>query len=153
MVLLAGAARSAVRQRAWFDTAHITTAGVRDLPDAYTVDALYGEYLATRHAAGTAEKWLRRAIGLYPGDPEVHVELANLYVEAGLWPAAEAMFEEALQIDPKLSSARVGVVLCRIQAKDFAGARKQADIGVASGESVDTFKQLLAAIDSGSKTP
>jgi hypothetical protein len=151
IVLLSGVVRSAARQRAWFDTAHITTAGVRDLSDAYTVNALYGEDLATRHAAGTAEKWLRRAIGLYPDDPEVQVELANLYVDAHLWPAAEATFRKAVEIDPKLSSARAGVVLCRVQAKDYAGARKQALIGLSSGESPDTFKQLIAAIDSASK--
>jgi protein O-mannosyl-transferase len=153
VALIGGAMRSATRSRDWFDTAHITTAGVRDLSDAYTVNALYGEFLATQGgAAGTAEKWLRRAITLYPDDPEARVELANLYVNAGLWPAAESTFREALAVDPGLASARAGVVLCRIQAKDFAGAREQATLGVASGESVDTFKRLLAAIDSASKS-
>jgi tetratricopeptide (TPR) repeat protein len=152
LVLLAGTIRSAMRQRDWFDTGHIATAAVRDLPNAYTVDALYGEYLATRRAAGTAEKWLRRSIALYPDDPEVHVELANLYVNAHLWPAAESTFRKALEIDPNLSSARAGLVLCLVQTKDYAGARQQAQIGVASGESAETFKQLLAAIDSASKT-
>ena len=151
VVLLAGVVRSSTRQRDWFDTAHITTAGVRDLPNAYSVDALYGEYLATRRASGSAEKWLRRGIALYPYDPEVHVELANLYVNARLWPAAESTFKKALEIDPKLSSARAGLVLCLVQAKDYTDARKQAQIGVESGESSETFEQLLAAIDSASK--
>jgi len=153
MALIAAAARSAMRQRDWFDTGYIATAGVRDLPNAYTVDALYGEYLATRRAAGTAEKWLRRSIALYPRDPEIHVELANLYVDAHLWPAAESTFKQALAIDPKLSSARAGLVLCFIQAKDYSAAREQAQIGVASGQSTDTFRQLIAAIDSAAKKP
>jgi hypothetical protein len=153
VVLIAGVVRSAGRQRDWFDTAHITTAAVRDLPDAYTVDALYGEYLATRGAAGTAEKWLRRSIALYSKDPEPLVELANLYVNARLWTAADSTFRKALVIDPKLSSARAGLVLCLLQMKNFSDARAQAEIGVASGESVDTFRRLVSAIDSASKKP
>jgi hypothetical protein len=153
LLLVAGAMRSAIRQRDWFDTAHLTTAGVRDLPNAYTVDALYGEYLAdTRRASGSAEKWLRRAIALYPFDAEVHVELANLYAAKGVWSAAESTFTKAVAIDPKLASARAGLVLCRVQAKDYDGARREAEIGVANGESVDTFKRLLIAIDSASQT-
>ncbi|HEY4304566.1 MAG TPA: hypothetical protein VGM82_08875 [Gemmatimonadaceae bacterium] len=153
VVLFAGALRSMLRQRAWFDTAHITTAGVRDLPDAYTVDALYGEDLATRRAYGTAEKWLRRSIALFGTDPEVHVELANLYVSNNQWAAAESTFNQALAIDPKLSSARAGLVLCLVHAKNYVDARKQAEIGVASGESVETFTRLVAAIDSAAKMP
>jgi hypothetical protein len=151
--LLAGLIRSAVRQRAWFDTGHITTAGVRDLPNAYTVNALYGEYLATRRAAGTAEMWLRRAMALFPSDAEPVVELGNLYVEAKVWPAAQAMFRRALAIDSASASARAGLILCLVQAKDYAAARAEAETGVAQGTAVATFRQLIAAIDSAAKAP
>jgi hypothetical protein len=150
-VLIAAAARSALRQRAWADNAHILTAAARVLPNAYTVDALYGEFLATQGATGSAERWLLRAIALYPSDPEIHVELANLYTAANRWPAAQSLFSQALAIDSTLPSARAGLVLCLVHAHDYRNARAQAELGIQSGLSVETFRELVTAIDAAER--
>jgi hypothetical protein len=153
LLLLAAGLRSLVRQPEWLDTGHIATAAARDLPEAYTVDALYAEYLATRRAAGTAEKWMRRSIALFPRDPETIVELASMYVDARLWPRAEMTFKQALDVDPTSPSARAGLVLCLVETRDYTAARAQAQLGLDSGKSTDTFRRLLTAIDSASKRP
>jgi Flp pilus assembly protein TadD len=68
---------------------------------------------------------LKRRIEEHPGDPEPLVELANLYLQAGMYPQAQEHLERAVDLAPGDVHARTHLGIVLGQTGDLEGARRQ----------------------------
>jgi len=80
------------------------------------------------HAAATV---LERARNLEPNQGSIREALARAYYSSGRFPAAQAEFERAIEIDPVNDYAHFGLGLCLMRRGDRVGARGHLRLAVA----------------------
>ena len=104
---------------------------------------------ALGHArAREAVQALKRAIYTDPNGPdtaETQAYLGRVYHQEGLFDLARECFHKALDLDPNLISARMGLIGLKIQDGDVAEAANDIDkLGTLSPEYAAQFPALLA---------
>jgi hypothetical protein len=148
MLLAAGAARSATRQRVWRDSESVVRQTVLDAPDSYFAHYGYGLMSFRQGNKVVGERELRLALALVSVDPDVYVELANRYRVDGQCGPAYPLFRDALQNSPAHPDARAGLVMCLLQDARFPEARAEAKVGFDQGLNRPAFQRLLDIADS-----
>jgi hypothetical protein len=90
----------------------------------------------------------RRAAQLLPGDVTPRLSLANLLIETGDWPAAEAAAREVLRLDPRRSEAHEALAFALYRQDRNAEAIEVLQAALALGESASA-RTLLARVEKG----
>jgi hypothetical protein len=141
-LLVAGAARSAVRQPVWRDTPSVVQQLVRDAPLNYRGWMMYGAYLRTQGRTDEARDAILRSAGLYHRDGRVYEDLGQLVrFQSGCFRAVP-LFRRSLAIDPSLYNARGRLYVCLLEQGDTTEAMAVAAEGAKRGE---WFFQLVMA--------
>ena len=95
------------------------------------------------HAAVVA---LERARDLEPDQGSVRETLARAYFRTGRFPAAEAEFARALELDPVNDYAHFGLGLCLMRQGDRVGARRHLKLAVAMRPDQPDYRGALAKV-------
>ena len=133
LLLAAGAARSAARQRVWRDTLTVLIQTLRDAPDNYRAWKQYGIYLKDRGELRAARAALEQSARMYQRDAGVYEELGLVRRRQDGCRSAAPYFERALAMDPVRSTARGRLYLCLLEQGDTARAREVAATGAELG--------------------
>jgi cytochrome c-type biogenesis protein CcmH/NrfG len=126
VVLVAFAARTWTRTAVWHDSKTFALTLVSEHPEAYRGHWVIGRVYAAMGRFGDAEKEFATAREIFPGDPVVWRESAELRIVAKDWTTAEAMLDRALVIRPKDVSDRMRLAEVRMEAGDARGAVAEA---------------------------
>jgi tetratricopeptide (TPR) repeat protein len=93
-----------------------------------------------------AEADLRTAIALAPKDPTASIELGRLMFEQKRGPAAEALFEQALQADPTSVAALRALVSYELSIKQPQKAMERVNTQIAKSPGTSGFLDLLCQL-------
>jgi tetratricopeptide (TPR) repeat protein len=115
LVLALLAARTLERIPVWRDPQRFLAALVRDAPQSYRAHWALGDEAFKRGRRVEGEREMLAAIRIYPADPAVLQELAEQYLEAGLFAPAGRYFMAAYQVDTMRSDAVVRVVFALLK--------------------------------------
>jgi protein O-mannosyl-transferase len=148
LLIIAGAWRSADRQRVWKDNDAIFGSLLRDAPLNYKSHYAYGGMLFQRGDRKMGEREWQTAIALMPTHSGIYADLGNAYREAHLCEPAVAMYRKTLELEPSRATARAGLAACLLEMADFQGARREARRGYAYGTAMQTFRYLARVADS-----
>jgi hypothetical protein len=142
----AGAFRSATRQRVWSDNYSLFASMIRDAPDNYRGYRNFARHLVTEDRAERAVAYFRMAHELYPADPQVAEDLAQLLRQQGRCEEAVPILLSALSQHPTQVRARAQAYHCLLETGNIAGARAVANDGANLGDT--EFEKLRARADS-----
>jgi hypothetical protein len=156
LLLTLGIGRSVERTYSWKDSDTVFNTLVADAPFNFKSHYVKGGMLWEQHHARDAEiQWLI-AIKLMPDYYAVRVDLAHKYRELHHCDAAVPLYLKALEIEPALPLARIGLVACYLELAQFRKARLTALMARAEGYSPRAFQftaeiadSALVATDSG----
>ena len=156
LLLTLGIGRSVERTYSWKDSDTVFNTLVADAPFNFKSHYVKGGMLWEQHHARDAEiQWLI-AIKLMPDYYAVRVDLAHKYRELHHCEAAVPLYLKALEIEPALPLARIGLVACYLELAQFRKARLTALMARAEGYSPRAFQftaeiadSALVATDSG----
>ena len=148
IVLVAGASRSAERQRAWKDSSTVFRTLAADAPDSFKAHYANGGMLWEAKRPGEAEREWRYAIALFPQYFGVYQDLAHKYREAHVCPAAIPLYVKALEIEPALPYARIGLAACHLEVSQWRAARSAARVAIADGLYRKAFEYIIERADS-----
>ena len=148
LLLVAGVARSAVRQRAWKDSDTIFAQTAIDAPRNYRAQFLQGAQRFVNGDKAGGERQMRIALGIYGDDPNMLEHLGDLYRTEGMCEPAIPLYQRAVTIWPQRSTSRTGLVTCLVDRGRFDEAREVAQRGIREGIQRDSFRRLLAITDS-----
>jgi hypothetical protein len=144
----AGAAHSAERQRTWKDNDAVFETLARDAPRNFRSHYSLGGRLFEQHRPLEAEREWRLAIALLPGYHGVRMDLAHKYREAHVCQAAVPEYRRALEIDPDQPLGRAGLVACQLELRQWRAARTEARIAIAGGFYRRAFDYMIEVADS-----
>jgi hypothetical protein len=148
LVLALGIAKSFDRSRMWKDSATVFNSLLVDAPLSFKAHYVNGGMLWDQHHAREAEiQWLI-AIRLMPGYHAVRVDLAHKYRELHHCDAAIPLYVKALEIEPALPLARIGLVACYLETAHFREARLTALMAKSEGYSPRAFDFTIEMADS-----
>jgi hypothetical protein len=148
LVLALGVAKSVDRTRTWKDSATVFNSLIVDAPLSFKAHYVNGGLLWEQHHAREAEiQWLI-AIRLMLGYHAVRVDLAHKYRELHHCDAAVPLYEKALEIEPALPLARIGLVACYLELAQFRKARLTALMAKSEGYSPRAFDFTIEMADS-----
>ena len=155
-VLTLGIGRSAERTYTWKDSDTVFNTLAVDAPLSFKAHYVAGGMMFDEHRARDAEiEWLI-AIKLMPDYYAVRVDLAHKYRELHHCREALPLYKKALEIEPALPLARIGVDICYLELAQFRNARTGALTDRADGYSPNAFRfvweiadSALVATDSG----
>ena len=149
LLLAAGLARTALRERDGQSDATLAWRKVQDEPLDYLGHYTYGHLLIANGYVADGEGEMRRALALFSGDPEPYAELGDVYATAHRCDDAVPLFRRALALLPKHPVARLGLAKCLLERGDYVGARSQARIGLSYPYDRDAFRMVEDAGDRG----
>ena len=132
--VLLGALRSATRVEAWRDQDRFFTAMTADAPREYRAWKAAGEYQEQTAHRRDAVADMRRAIELWPHDPDVYERLGQLLRLDHQCGDAIPMFEAGLAIAGDASSMRAKLIECQIVERRWSDALNTASAGIAIGQ-------------------
>jgi len=149
LLLVAGAARSAVRQLVWHDNDTLFSQTVIDAPRSYRAHQIFGAWLFARGFRGEGEEHMWHAINLFPYDPIPPYLLAEEYRKKGACNRAIPLYRWSLATtDTAASFALAPYGRCLMKTGQYGLARKQALRGISRGSEVKIYRRLLFQIDS-----
>jgi len=126
VVLVAFGVRTWTRTPVWHDAKSFAITLVTEHPEAYRGHWVVGRVYATMGRFPDAEREFAIARQIFPGDPVVWRESAELRIVAKDWTGAEAMLDRALTIRPGDVSDRMRLAEVRMEAGDAHGAIDEA---------------------------
>jgi protein O-mannosyl-transferase len=155
-VLTMGIGRSAERTYTWKDSDTVFNTLAIDAPLSFKAHYVAGGMMFDEHHAREAEiEWLM-AIKLMPDYYAVRVDLAHKYRDLHHCNAAIPLYQKALEIEPALPLARIGLDICYLELAQYRKARTGALMDRADGYSPGAFRfvweiadSALVATDSG----
>ncbi len=148
LLLTLGIGRSVERTYSWKDSDTVFNTLVADAPLSFKAHYVNGGMLFEEHHGREAEiQWLI-AIKLMPDYYAVRVDLAHKYRELHHCVAAVPLYLKALEIEPALPLARIGLVACYLELAQFRKARLAALMARAEGYSPRAFQFTVEIADS-----
>ncbi len=147
-VLVAGAARSAGRQRAWEDNASLFATTAADAPANYRAHHALGELFGGAGSWKRAEEHLRIADSLFPGYDLIELSLARALHFDDRCPEAVPIYEAVLAERPDAEVAHIGRTACLLEMRRLSDARAAAVAGLSRGLSPGPFGLLLQKAES-----
>jgi protein O-mannosyl-transferase len=149
VLVIAGAARSAERERTWRSESAFVTQSARDAPDSWRTERAYGQLLFTAGDRDAALAAYQRAIALVPPAHawRVRNDLARRFWEAGANELAVEQLRVSLLETPDTPETRYYLILAYLTVGAYADARREADAALAQGLSSRIFGELRAVAD------
>ncbi len=149
LLLALGIGRSVERTYTWKDSDTVFKTMAIDAPLDFKAHYVEGGMLSgsstTRSEAEI--QWLL-AIKLMPDYYAVRVDLAHKYRDLHHCDAAVKLYNEALQIEPTLPLARVGLIACYLELAQYRNARTAALVAKIDGYEVRALNYLTEVADS-----
>ncbi|HET7630813.1 MAG TPA: hypothetical protein VFK16_00720 [Gemmatimonadaceae bacterium] len=152
-LLVAGAWRSAMRQRVWYDNETLMTQMVKDTPDSYRAHFMLGSwYMDTKRSPqGNAE--YRKAMLLFPFDPSMAFSLAENYRVHGFCKQAIKLYGLVIELDSTSALGRPQLAACLLKDKQYQAARMAALDAMRHGAPVVAMHWLVLLADSAEAHP
>jgi Flp pilus assembly protein TadD len=132
LLVVAGVARSEVRQHDWKDHLHFWARTVQDAPLSYKAHHAYGQLLYAQGDSGSALREYETAIRLAPGEYRIQSELGDALRITGDCAAALSWYAKSLEIEPNQGSVRLSRIQCLMQLGRLDEARREAERTVPS---------------------
>jgi hypothetical protein len=148
VVLILGIARSVDRQRAWSSRDEAFWIMHRDEPLSFRAHHAWGSILFERSDLRGGEREWRMAMRIFPNYHMVYQDLAHVYREHHLCPAAIPLYERAIQLSGGLVLNVEGLVACQLELARFRDARAWSLKGIAYGEEIAWFRARIKSADS-----
>jgi hypothetical protein len=148
IVLTLGIGRSVERTYSWKDSDTVFNTLLVDAPNDFKAHWAMGNLLWERHRALDAELQWQMAIRLMPDYYAVRVDLAHKYRELHHCDAAVPLYVKALEIEPALPLARIGLAACYLELSQYRNARLTSLLAVADGYSPRAFRFVAEIADS-----
>jgi hypothetical protein len=146
LVLAAWVIRSAVRQPVWKDNATLFARTLVDAPRSYKAVAAHAVMLLEAGQEVEGEREYRRALGLFPDDPNLFADLGDWYLRKGRCEEALDSYARVLALVPAHWAATSRTILCLIRLGRLAEAREAARVATRRGD--EGASQKLAYVDS-----
>ena len=146
--LVAGVARSSVRNGFWHDSDSAFAQMVDDAPLNFKAHYAHGGQLFERGKNAQGELEWRIAIILMPNLPYVYVDLAQKYRSSHLCPAAIPLYERALELKADFAVASIFLADCHLELAQWHKARRVARIGRSFGVERRAFRFAIERADS-----
>ncbi len=148
LLLVTGAVRSSRRTMVWHDNDRLFDQAVLDAPRAYRAHYMLGAWSIEKHRFRKGEAEYRRALALFPYDPNVSYTLAEQYRRLGFCQAAIPLYQWSFGLDPEFPMGHTALTSCLITEKQFADARTEAFAGLRAGASPRLMRRVIAIADS-----
>jgi protein O-mannosyl-transferase len=152
VVVLAGLARSAERQRVWQDPVTLTVASVRDAPLSWRVQQAYGDMLFSQGRAADGIAAFRRAIDLAPEGWRPRNFLAERLRMIGDDSDAVTLLRVSLAEDPRQISTVAALAPALLGAGRYTEAKRLADSIIVAESAPPIMVQMSRLADSAIKT-
>jgi hypothetical protein len=147
-LLLTGALRSNNRTRVWHDNDYLFSQAVVDSPDAYRAHYMLGAWSFENHRFRLGESEYRKALALFPYDPNVSYTLAEQYRRLGVCAPAIPLYEAVFAIEPQFPMGHTALVSCLMTEKRLDQARSEALVGLSAGASFPIMHRVIFVVDS-----
>lgn len=148
VVLALGISKSVSRTYTWKDSDTVFRTLVADAPLDFKAHYVNGGMFWDEHRGQEGEIQFLIAIKLMPDYYGVRVDLAHRYREHHHCDAAVKLYDEALAIEPSLPLARVGLIACYLELRQYKNARTEALITKADGFDAHALDYLIEVSDS-----
>jgi hypothetical protein len=148
VVLVLGIARSVDRQRAWSSRDEAFRVMHRDEPLSFRAHHAWGSLLIEKGDLRGGEREWRMAMRIFPNYHMVYQDLAHVYREHHICPAAIPLYERAIQLSGGLVLNVEGLVACELELARFRDARMWSLRGIAYGEELEWFNARIKSADS-----
>jgi hypothetical protein len=154
-LLALGLARSVDRQRVWKNNDVFFDQLVKDVPNSYRAHFLRARLMGERGRFRDMQREYHTAIGLFPYDVGMMLQVASDYHASGRCRPVISMLKWAYAVEPLAGDGRVAYVQCLAHEGQWAQARTEALTGmrVARPTDVHRLRALLAAADSALGRP
>ncbi|MDQ2668190.1 MAG: hypothetical protein M3Z05_19640 [Gemmatimonadota bacterium] len=130
LLLLAGLARSIVRQRVWKNNDTFFLALMSDASNGYRAHFVHARYLGLHGHLRDMDMEYRRAIRMFPYDAGMTLSVADAYTRAGLCAPAVALFEWTFSVLPESGDGRYEYVYCLAKLNRWVDVRREALAGL-----------------------
>jgi thioredoxin-like negative regulator of GroEL len=124
-VLTAGVVRSALRQPVWRNNDSFFDQMLVDAPKSYRSHWIRGLRLLQKRDAAGGDREFATALGLFPDDPALLVQVADRYHASGRCDEAVPLYRRSLVIDAGRYYLRRRVIECLVKADRLDEAREQ----------------------------
>lgn len=147
-LVVAGAWRSAERQRVWRDNETLFASGVVDAPLSYRAHYSWGGQLFETGRYAEGEREVRIAIKLFPPDPDPIDYLGSRYMASGMCEHAIPLFHQALEINGGRRYTRLRLISCLLATGQADSAQRLAKESVAAVGADSLLTRMLFVADS-----
>ena len=153
VLVIAGTARSAERQRVWHSERELSTRSARDAPKSYRMQTAYAYTLFEDGQREEGIQAYRRAIALAPVAHlwRVRNDLARRYFAEGNLELAVKELQASLSVDPDQEETWNYLVLAYLAQGAYGEAARHAEEAMARGGSVGLFGGLRTLADSAAR--
>jgi hypothetical protein len=148
IVLMAGAAHSAERQRTWKDSDTVFLTLVSESRWSFKGHYAYGGMLWDKKRRFEAIREWRYAIALYPSFHGVYQDLAHRYRDAHVCQAAIPLYRKVLEIESEMSASRMGLAACHLELRQLKEGRAVARRGLSDTLYRNAFEFVICKADS-----
>ena len=155
LLLALGIARSVDRQRVWKNNDVFFDQLVKDAPNDYRAHFLRARVMGERHRYAEMQREYHTAIGLFPYDVSMIMQVAADYHASGQCPPVISMLKWSFAVEPTAAGGRVPYVQCLAHEGRWAEARSEALTGLrlVRPSDVHRLRALVAAADSALGRP
>jgi hypothetical protein len=148
IILMAGAAHSAERQRAWKDSDTVFNTLVSESRWSFKGHYALGGMLWDQKRRFEAIREWRYAIALYPTFHGVYQDLAHRYRDAHVCPAAIPLYRKVLELEPEQSPSRMGLAACYLELRNISEGRAVSRRGLSDSLYRTAFEFVICKADS-----
>ncbi len=147
-LVVAGAWRSAERQKVWHDDDVLFKQAVKDAPDSYRSHFMLGAWYMQNKRLRDGEKEYSEGMRLFPFDPFMAFSFAENYRGWGICKPAINLYKWAIAIDSEIVVARPQLANCLLLDNQYVAAKKAAVDAVRHGGPVKDMHNILVWADS-----
>lgn len=147
-IIALGAGRSALRQRVWGTEDSLRLNMVLDSPYSAWAHWLYGIYIFDQGWHDLGERHIMTSVHLDPTNWYTQARLGGIYARYGYCGSAMGHLRIALTLSPRHANVRAALIGCLIQTHQFEAARREVQMGMATGEMPGMYQRALASVDS-----
>jgi hypothetical protein len=140
LLLALGLARSVDRQRVWKNNDVFFDQLVKDVPNSYRAHFLRARVMGERGRYTDMQREYHTAIGLFPYDVGMMLQIAADYHASGRCLPVISMLKWAYAVEPMAGDGRVAYVQCLAHEGQWAQARTEALTGLRFARPTDVHR-------------
>jgi protein O-mannosyl-transferase len=148
VVLLAGVVHSYNRTKVWRNNETLFQNAVMDAPDSYRAHYMLGAWSFDQKRQRVGEAEYKKAMALFPYDPNVAYSLAEQYRRKALCRPAVPLYRWSRAIDPEFPFGRIAEASCLLELGDFAAAKAASYEAVRFGGDLKITRRIRFIADS-----